>query len=233
MGITHRVGDTVNIDANLMAGAIAKARTDLAPLLKDQPRAANGEFASASGGGGATSGPPAGSHMEQQAKDLVASTKATADKAKATGNVQALVPKEVGDRMATHYQLTGEHENAATLHQQLAGYAERAGNKELAAAHRTAADLHDRAATLHSYAVRDLKNASGRATDGFGGANYTGRAAAAAAASNDAATATVMADRIGAKAAKSLQEQLMNIDADVMAEAIAKARIALEPLLKE
>ena len=209
--------------------AIVRAKADLTSLLKDQAREANGEFASGSGNGG----PPTGSAIERDAKSLPADTRATADRAKATGSAQTLVPKEVGDRMATHYQLTGEHEDAATLHQQLAGYAERAGNKELAAAHRTAADLHDRAATLHSYAVRDLKNASGRATDGFGGANYTGRAAAAAAASNDAATATVMADRIGAKAAKSLQEQPMDIDADVMTEAIAKARQDLAPLLKE
>ena len=211
----------------MMKAAIAKARQRLESVLKEEERDAEGRWTSGDGG------PPAGSHMEQQAKDLVADTKATAAEAKATGDVKALVPKEVGDRMATHYQLTGEHEDAATLHEQLAGYAERAGNKELAAAHKTAAELHDRAATLHSYAVRDLNNASGHATAGFGGANYTGRAAAAAAASNDAAVATMAADRTWAKTTKSLGEELMRIDDDLMAQAIAKARQDLAPMLKE
>ena len=56
-------------------------------------------------------------------------------------------------------------------------------------------DAADKAATLHSYAVRDLKNASGRATDGFGGDNYMGRAMAAAKVSGDAARASAAASK--------------------------------------
>jgi len=171
-------------------------------ILKEQERDEHGRFGSGSGGGSdrfptpSNGGPPTGSHMEQRAKELPADTKATAKEAKAIGeSAKTWAPKEVGDRMATHYKLTGEHEKAATLHEQLKGYAERAGNTKLAAAHQAAADAHDKAATLHSYAVRDLKNASGRATDGFGGANYSGRAMAAAKVSGDAARASAAASK--------------------------------------
>ena len=168
----------MTIDPQMMRDALAKARKDLAPLLKEQERDELGRFAGGSGDGGGRT--DVSSHMT----DTGSSASDLRDVAGRLAR-DAKNPKQGPDEtnLSSHEDMKMDHGMMAGEHEDLRDQAAAAGNER-------AAELHDLAATAHQEAADAHQGAASE----DGGMGYSEAMRDASRASRDASEASRAAE---------------------------------------
>ena len=191
-----------------LAAAIAKARRDLAPLIKEwdedaHPRGEGGRFGS---GGGKDIAKI--DRASQRALDGAESHRDSIDKDEVTKDDAAL----------GHTFAAEDHRDVASDLRELAG-----SNPKESEALRAAADLHDKAAAAHDKAADKHSNNPWDEASSMSGPSY------------DAAEASDKAERATGEVAQRMYAASKSLTTltDQLAAAIAKARADAAPLLKE